>query len=119
MIVVAKVQEAGGACPFQLYGQTDKGEEVYARYRWGHLRVEVNKEVVFTKQVGEDQDDAKVLAEYEANGMKPDTLESMRTSFANMREFMPTEPLCFDGYMDMDKLRAATEGHIQWPDEVE
>lgn len=47
MIVVAKVTNAGGACPFQVEGVTDKGEEVYARYRWGNLRVEVNREIVY------------------------------------------------------------------------
>lgn len=117
MIVVKEITEFGGACPFQLEGKTDKGESVYARYRWGHLRVEVNNEIVFTKQLGEDQDDEAVLKQYEEGGMSADRIASMRTTFENMRKFSPGEPLSFDGYMDMDKLRAATEGHIQWPEE--
>lgn len=114
MIIVEKITECGGACPFQLEGFTDKGESVYARYRWGCLRVEINGEIVFTKQIGEDQDDEAVLKEYEAHGMSPDRIQSMRTSFETMRQYMSL--ICFDGYMDMEKLKKATEGHIQWPE---
>lgn len=116
MIIVQKITEYGGACPFQLEGFTDKNEPVYARYRWGRLRVEVNGEVVFTKQIGEDQDDEAVLKQQEARGMDAERLRAMKTSFEAMRAVSPGEPLCFDGYMDMKKLINATAGHIQWPE---
>lgn len=31
----------GGACPSQFYGETHDGQEVYVRYRGGHLRVDM------------------------------------------------------------------------------
>jgi hypothetical protein len=34
-------------CPFQLYGTTDNDEEVYVRERFGHLRVEINGEIIY------------------------------------------------------------------------
>lgn len=117
MIVVAKVTSAGGACPFQVEGVTDKGEPVYARYRWGNLRVEVANEIVYRWRKNEDQDDDARIAEYRASGMNEETIKSMETTFKTMREF-GQGPLCFDGSMDMDELKELTAGIIQWPDGV-
>lgn len=116
MIVVAKVTNAGGACPFQVEGVTDKGEEVYARYRWGNLRVEVNREIVYRWRKKEDQDDETRIKEMREAGMKEDHIQSMETTFKMMREsgFVP-----WYGHMTYDKLKEITAGIIQWPDEVE
>jgi hypothetical protein len=118
MIIVSEIIEAGGACPFQVSAKTDKGEEVYARYRWGQLRVEVEKEVVFVKQIGEDQDDEAILNEQRASGLDEKLVEQNAKIFKAMREFRGDGgPLSFDGYMDLEGLRKATEGVIQWPEE--
>jgi len=51
-----------------------------------------------------------------AAGMSEERLTQMAETFKNVRAYSEGEPLCFDGYMDMDKLRVATEGEIEWPD---
>ncbi len=43
-------------CPSQWEGTTTNDESVYIRYRWGHGRVEINDETVFTWQSGSDLD---------------------------------------------------------------
>ena len=118
MIVVAKVTSAGGACPFQVEGVTDKGEPVYARYRHGNLRVEVNREIVYRWRKKEDQDDESRIANLRASGLSEEHIKSMETTLKTMREYNQG-PISFDGYMDMDQLREITEGIIQWPDGVE
>ena len=39
-------------CPTQWEGETTNGEDVYIRYRWGFLRVDIDGEVVFGEQIG-------------------------------------------------------------------
>jgi len=36
-------------CPFQCFGTTDKDEYVYIRERFGHLTIEINNNLIFTK----------------------------------------------------------------------
>ena len=43
-------------CPTQWEGETANGEEVYIRYRWGFLRVDINGEEVFGVQIGDEFD---------------------------------------------------------------
>jgi hypothetical protein len=121
MIVVKEILQAGGACPFQVEGKTEQGEEIYARYRWGRLKVEVThengeREIVFTKQIGEDQNDEEEIAKMREAGMSDERLAQMAETFKNIQAYSEGQPLCYDGYMDMDKLRAATEGEIEWPE---
>jgi len=121
MIVVKEILHAGGVCPFQVEGKTSQGEEIYARYRWGQLRVEITHEngerdIVFTKQIGEDQNDEEEIDKMRASGMSEERLAQMTETFKNIRAYSEGQPLCFDGYMDMDKLRVATAGEIEWPD---
>ena len=44
------------ACPSQWEGITDDGQEVYIRYRWGHLSVRVNGAEIFSRQIGDGFD---------------------------------------------------------------
>ena len=37
------------ACPSQWEGTTDKGEDVYIRYRHGEFSIEINHEVVYER----------------------------------------------------------------------
>jgi hypothetical protein len=118
MIVVAKVTSAGGACPFQVEGVTDKGEEVYARYRWGNLRVEVAGEVVYRwRKKEEPESDEARIASYRAVGMKEDMIEKMESSHKMMEEFCQGS-ISYHGYMTYDELREITAGVIQWPDNI-
>lgn len=43
-------------CPTQWEGETTNGEEVYIRYRWGFLSIDINGEEVFGVKVGEEFD---------------------------------------------------------------
>jgi len=46
----------GSFCPTQWDGETDNGEKVYIRYRWGVLTVDLNGEEVFSVKAGEEFD---------------------------------------------------------------
>lgn len=120
MIIVKEIINFGGVCPFQVEAKTDKGEELYARYRWGKLRIEIThadgeREIVFAKQIGEDQNDEEEIAKYRASGISEDRITQMAETFRRMREFGNGDPLSFDGFMDMKKLQENTEGIIEWP----
>lgn len=58
MIRVTKLEMTCGACPSQWQGDTDDGRPIYVRYRWGHLRVEMDDtdEVVFEWSSGDNLD---------------------------------------------------------------
>jgi len=43
-------------CPTQWEGETTNGEDVYIRYRWGFLRVDINGKEVFGDQIGGEMD---------------------------------------------------------------
>ena len=45
-----------GICPSQWEGETTKGAELYIRYRWGFLSVDLNGKEIFGSQVGEEFD---------------------------------------------------------------
>ncbi len=108
MIRVKNVKRTCHACPSQWEGTTDDGKPVYARYRWGFLRVEVNSEVVFGERIGKEarqEDDA--------------TITQMRSSTEAMRKLCVEigETLSFDGHLCYESLCKATEGVISWPDQ--
>lgn len=56
MIKVKTLSQTCGACPSQWEGKTTNDEEIYIRYRWGTLRVDINKETVYCKVVGGEYD---------------------------------------------------------------
>lgn len=113
MIIVKEIYEAGGACPFQLTGITDKGEEVYVRYRSGTLRVEIAGQTVFCKFIGVDQNDQDYLDMMKQAGISPEHIADMAKSFETMRAY--SKVICFDGSLTLEELFEATEGIIQWP----
>lgn len=55
---IVHIREFGGACPTQLEGETDQEQSVYARFRHGFLRVDVNGETVFHKCLSDHLDGA-------------------------------------------------------------
>jgi hypothetical protein len=56
MIVVAELQQTCASNPSQWEGYDSEGNQIYARYRWGHLTVEVNGTEVFARQLGDHLD---------------------------------------------------------------
>jgi hypothetical protein len=55
-MITIKVFNEGGICPYQLEGETFNHKEVYARYRYGKLTVEIDNEIVYDKVLGDNLD---------------------------------------------------------------
>lgn len=66
-IVVVSLEEGGTACPTQWEGTTDDGKEVYIRYRHGRLRVECDRQWIYSEVVGEVFDGAMKTEEMQAH----------------------------------------------------
>ena len=56
LITVATAVNVGSMCPTQFKGTTEDGREVYARYRWGYLSVEIDEVQVFGERLGDLMD---------------------------------------------------------------
>jgi hypothetical protein len=54
MLIIAKIKQTCFACPSQWEGTTEDGKDVYIRFRWGCLRMDINGETVAEMDVGED-----------------------------------------------------------------
>ena len=115
MIVVKEITFSGGSCPFQLEGKTVNDEDIYVRYRWGCLRVEINGKTILSKQIGEDQNDEEELALMREHGESKERIAQTAETFKKIRAISDGRPLCFDGYMNLDQLRIITKDEIQWP----
>lgn len=55
-IRVKDVVDLATICPTQFEAKTEDGREVYIRYRWGNLTVEINECRIFDRRVGDDLD---------------------------------------------------------------
>lgn len=55
-IEIKNIKRYTSYCPTQWEGVTANGEEVYIRYRWGFLRVDINGKEVFGDQIGGEMD---------------------------------------------------------------
>lgn len=44
------------ACPSQWEGKLESGEDIYIRYRWGVLRIDINGQTVHKEFLGDDLD---------------------------------------------------------------
>lgn len=49
---IATITKTCDSCPSQWEGKFDNGDDLYVRYRWGHLRVDRNGFTVFHKEIG-------------------------------------------------------------------
>jgi hypothetical protein len=56
MVEIADITCTCFACPSQWEGTTVDGEEIYIRYRWGSLRIDLDHETVFQQQLGDGLD---------------------------------------------------------------
>lgn len=87
MIKVVNVMRTCWACPAQWEGETDSGQFVYARYRGGHMRVDVAQ----TEEMW---------------GSSP------HRDFTVYREDFGGP---FDGYITFEELKQHTAGVLEWP----
>lgn len=67
MITVTELRRTCMGCPAQWEGETATGDNIYVRYRHGTLRVDLNRNTVFSLDHGEgwagvmDYDELKAL----------------------------------------------------------
>jgi len=120
MIKVSEVVRTCHACPSQWEGTTSEGQHVYVRYRWGFLRVDVDNETVFAKQIGAEattDQDEQVYENMRASGWEEEAIKSMQSSTETMRRLAQErgEKLSFDGHLSYQDLRKVTQGVISWP----
>jgi hypothetical protein len=120
MINVSEVVRTCHACPSQWEGTTNEGKRVYARYRWGFLRVDVDDETIFAEQIGKEatpDQDEQVYESMKASGWQEEAIQSVRSSTEMMRQLAAErgEKLSFDGHLSYQELRKATHGVISWP----
>lgn len=86
-IKIVKIDSAGGACPYQIEGETENGEYFYLRYRHGLLMAGISdKEETFTHSIN---------------------------SYNVVNQQLGDE---YDGWPDDAKIRKAIEGKIIFPD---
>jgi hypothetical protein len=68
LIKIKSIEEAGGACPYQISATTENGEYFYLRYRMGNLKYGVWKSIddfynscprnyLFSSHIGDDFDE--------------------------------------------------------------
>lgn len=88
MVIIKKIHYSGGACPYQLEGETEDGKWIYIRYRGGMLRY--------------------VVAENDISWMK-----SRKDSWYDFSKNIGDE---LDGYAEHDKIYPHLKEHIQFPD---
>lgn len=51
-VTITQLEMTCAACPSQWEGQTADGKEVYGRYRWGHLTLDIAGQEIFSAVVG-------------------------------------------------------------------
>jgi len=68
--IVKEITQTCFACPSQWEGTTKDGEEIYIRYRWGGLSVEINGEEIFHKGIGGGLDGCMSFSELKKNTKK-------------------------------------------------
>ena len=90
MINVTKITKTCSACPAQWEGWTDDNRQIYVRYRWGHLTVELG-------EIGDKAEMAAVDGEEVLSYHKDN------------------HP--YGGYMEYDELKQITKDVISFPEE--
>lgn len=53
MINITKLEQTCTACPTQFHGKTDKDEDVYIRFRFGRLSMEIGHYMVFSETISD------------------------------------------------------------------
>lgn len=101
-IIVVSVRQECHACPTSWTGKTIDDKEVYARYRWGYLSVEVDDRVVYGRQLDYGEDDREWMDE--KMNSSDELLKMMNGGFSS-----------YAGDMDYHELIEHTQGWLAWP----
>ena len=62
-VIVRALRQTSFSCPSEWVGVTTEGQEVYVRYRWGILRIDLDDNVFFQAEVGDPFDGVLTYAE--------------------------------------------------------
>lgn len=90
------------ACPSAWEGKTDKGEEFYARFRWGKFRAELNGVTFYEKDLGDGYDGLMETDEMiELLGLEVD------------------QDLIDKNMTDWDQISKNIEEFVRWHEELE
>lgn len=55
-VKVVKLELTCIACPTQFSGRTEDDKDVYVRYRWGQLRIDLDGKTILTEDLGDGLD---------------------------------------------------------------
>lgn len=65
--IIVELEQTCWACPSQWSGKTSEGAEIYGRYRWGYLSLDIDDQQVYGRQLGGDFDGWMSTAEFLQN----------------------------------------------------
>lgn len=63
MYIIKSLEQTCFGCPSQWEGKTKCGKDIYIRYRWGHLRLDIDDNTEFELEHGDSFDGC--IGEYE------------------------------------------------------
>jgi hypothetical protein len=55
MYNIATIKQTCYACPSQWEGKTEDGKDIYIRFRWGTLRLDIDGKTIISMEIGEDE----------------------------------------------------------------
>lgn len=103
---IVSLTQTCSACPSQWEGKTANGEEVYVRYRWGHLNVDIDGVTKFSKQLdyGDDHFEMEGFGRTKGEWKKSDEImKKMNGGF-----------ISYAGTLTFGELVEATMGWFVW-----
>ena len=115
---VSHIEKTCYACPAQWEGKTQCGKSIYARYRGGRFRLEINEEQILAKQLHNDPNltlEEHILKDDSKSILKRTLEEKMRDW--EMEQFfrkMNGGHHSYDGYLSDAQLVAATVGYLDF-----
>lgn len=122
MIKVLHVKQDCFGCPSAWSGLTSDGQEIYARYRWGFLRVRLGEEVIYAEQLRDDPPEPDShWEEMVKQGWSQESVDKMRESDKVLRRFCAEhgeKGFSYHGIMDYEELKDRTKHLIEWPEDM-
>lgn len=119
LVRVTEIKMTCGGCPTSWEGVTDDGREVYARYRWGYLRVTVGDETIYHGFHGEPEPSGEDLVKsLYAGGYSDEMVRKLAFTTETMNKLCEEvgQQMSYDGYLSYEELREHTKEFFVWPE---
>jgi hypothetical protein len=55
-LIITQIKQTCYACPSQWSGKSACGQDIYIRFRYGYLQLDVNDETVYGEQMSDEMD---------------------------------------------------------------